>query len=86
MIKITLKVDGMMCPMCETHANDAIRNNFKVEKAVSSHKDGETVIIAQSDISDSELESAIGAVGYKVITVSREEYVKRGFFSKFFKK
>ena len=25
MLKITLGVDGMMCGMCESHVNDAIR-------------------------------------------------------------
>ena len=25
MLKITVKVDGMMCGMCEAHVNDAVR-------------------------------------------------------------
>ena len=29
MIKTTLKIDGMMCGMCESHMNDVIRINFK---------------------------------------------------------
>lgn len=37
MIKITLKIDGMMCEMCESHVNDIIRNNFNVKKVASSH-------------------------------------------------
>ncbi len=28
MVKTTLKIDGMMCGMCESHVNDAIRNAF----------------------------------------------------------
>ena len=32
MIKTTLKIDGMMCGMCEAHMNDVIRKNFKVKK------------------------------------------------------
>ena len=32
MIKTTLKIDGMMCGMCEAHMNDLIRKNFKVKK------------------------------------------------------
>ena len=28
MIKTTLKIDGMMCGMCESHMNDLIRKNF----------------------------------------------------------
>ena len=28
MKKITLGIDGMACNMCESHINDAIRNNY----------------------------------------------------------
>mgnify|MGYP002227653021 FL=1 len=28
MIKTTVKVDGMMCGMCESHVNDAVRRAF----------------------------------------------------------
>ena len=30
MIKTVLKVNGMMCGMCEAHMNDLVRKNFKV--------------------------------------------------------
>ena len=32
MQQITLKIDGMMCGMCESHINESIRNNFSVKK------------------------------------------------------
>ena len=32
MTKTTLKIDGMMCGMCESHMNDAIRKAFNVKK------------------------------------------------------
>ena len=38
MIKTTLKIDGMMCGMCESHMNDLIRKNFQVNKVTSSAK------------------------------------------------
>ena len=37
MIKTTVKVDGMMCGMCESHVNDAVRKAFQVKKVTSSH-------------------------------------------------
>ena len=46
MIKTTVKVDGMMCGMCESHVNDAVRKAFQVDKVTSSHSKGETVIIS----------------------------------------
>ena len=47
MKKITLKIDGMMCGMCESHVNDAIRRAFRVKKVSSSHAKGETIILTE---------------------------------------
>ena len=35
MLKITLGVDGMMCGMCESHVNDAVRKAFPVKNFLS---------------------------------------------------
>jgi len=80
MLKITAQVDGMMCGMCESHANDAVRRAFPVKKVTSSHSKGQTVIITESDIDEDALRSAIGAAGYEVKAVSKEPYEKRGLF------
>ena len=48
MMKIMVKVEGMMCGMCESHVNDAVRRAFPVAKVTSSHKRGETVILAEA--------------------------------------
>ena len=32
MLKITLGVDGMMCGMCESHVNDAVRKALSREE------------------------------------------------------
>ncbi len=43
MYKTTLKIDDMMCNMCEVHVNDVIRNKVpKAKKIKSSHKKGES--------------------------------------------
>ena len=52
MVKTTLGIDGMMCGMCESHMNDAIRNNFDVKKVTSSHSKKQTVIITEQDIDE----------------------------------
>ena len=41
MTKTTLEVDGMMCGMCESHVNEAIRKALDVKKVSSSHSKGE---------------------------------------------
>ena len=80
MLKITVKVDGMMCGMCESHINDAIRKAFKVKKVTSSHSKGKTVILTEDDIDEAVLRSAINATGYEAKTVTKEQYEKAGLF------
>ena len=38
MIKTVLKVNGMMCGMCEAHMKDLVRKNFQVKKVPFSVK------------------------------------------------
>jgi copper chaperone CopZ len=80
MEKIILTVDGMMCGMCESHVNDAIRNAFAVKKVTSSHTKGQTVILSEQDIDDNALREAVGKTGYTVTAVTKEPYVKKGIF------
>ena len=80
MIKTTAKVDGMMCCKCEAHVNDAIRDNFDVEKVSSSHQRGETIIISQSSIDQNKLADILGAIGHELLSVAEEPYEKKGFF------
>ena len=81
MEKIILKIDGMMCPMCEAHMNDAVRNSFNVKKVVSSHKDKQTVIFADIKISDTELKNIVEKTGYKLLGITRAPYEKKGILS-----
>ena len=80
MVKMTLGVDGMMCNMCESHVNDAIRNAFQVKKVSSSHKKGKTEIIAEEAIPEEKLASVIGETGYKLLSVECTPYEKKGIF------
>lgn len=80
MLKITVKVDGMRCGMCESHVNDAVRRAFPVKKVTSSHGKGETVILTETELSEERLRAAINATGYEVISVSKAPYEKRGLF------
>ncbi len=80
MKKITMQIDGMMCGMCESHVNDAIRRAFSVKKVTSSHTKGETVILTEEEIPEEELKKAVGATGYEVKEIRSEDYKKRGLF------
>ena len=82
MIKTTVKVDGMMCGMCESHVNDAVRKAFQVDKVTSSHSKGETVIISDGPVDEAKLKTAISATGYEVKGITSEPYEKKkGLFS-----
>ena len=82
MQQYTLKIDGMMCGMCESHINESIRNNFSVKKVTSSHTKGETVILTENDLDEAKLKETIDKTGYKLHSVSNAPYgKKKGFFS-----
>ena len=79
MIKTTLKIDGMMCGMCESHVNDTIRQSFNIKKVSSSHSKGTTEIISESPLDEKALREAVGKTGYKVLEVKTEPYEKKRF-------
>lgn len=83
MTKITVQVDGMMCGMCESHVNDAVRKAFPVKKVTSSHSKKETVILTEEDIDEATVKSVIDQTGYEVLSVKKEPYEKKGLFSAF---
>lgn len=82
MYKTTVKIDGMMCGMCESHINDVIRTKISVKKVSSSHKKGETVIISEYKLTSEMIADALDGSGYTVMSVTCEPYEKKGFFSK----
>ena len=79
MIKTTLKIDGMMCGMCESHINDTIRQNFKIKKVTSSHSEGTTEIISEEHLDEASVNEAVGKTGYKVLEIKAEPYEKKRF-------
>lgn len=81
MFKITLKINGMACSMCEAHMNDAVKDNFKVKKVESSHKDKRTVILSETEISEAEIRKVVEETGYTLEGYSSEISEKKGFFS-----
>lgn len=81
MIKTTLKIEGMMCGMCEAHMNDAIRAAFKVKKVTSSHAKGETVVISEEPLDEEKLRETVKATGYTLGDIASEPYEKKGLFS-----
>ena len=82
MFETTLDIDGMMCGMCESHINDAIRKDFSIKKVSSSHAKGKTVIVSEQPLDEALLRSTITATGYELQSVQSAPYEKKSLFSK----
>ena len=82
MWKYTIQVDGMMCGMCESHVNDAVRKAFPVKKVTSSRSKRETTVIAETELDEETLRSVISATGYEVGEIRKETWEKKGLFSR----
>ena len=80
MFKTTLTVEGMVCGMCESHVNDAIRGAFPVKKVTSSRKTGKSEIISEAVPDGDALRAAVEKTGYRVLDVETAPYEKKGFF------
>ena len=81
MVETILKVNGMMCGMCESHINDVVRKTAQMSKVSSSHTRGETVIVSDQELDLETLKQAIAATGYTVTGAETRPYEKKGFFS-----
>ena len=86
MTKTILKIDGMMCGMCESHINDAIRAAFDAKKITSSHLKGETVIISEQPLDEGKIRETIKPTGYTLTEITSEPYEKSGGLFSFLKK
>ena len=81
MVETILKVQGMMCGMCESHINEVVRKTAQVSKVSSSHTKGETVIVSDQALDIETLKQAIAATGYTVTGAETRPYEKKGFFA-----
>ena len=82
MTETKLKIDGMMCGMCESHINDAIRRAFNVKKVTSSHSKGETVVLSEEALAEKKLRAAIKETGNDLVSISAAPYEKHGLFGR----
>ena len=82
MVQTTLKVDGMMCGMCESHVNDAVRKAFPVKKVTSSRSKKETTVLTETELDEDALRAAISATGYEVGEIRKEPLAKKGLFGR----
>ena len=72
MVKVTVNVEGMMCPHCEAHVNEAIKKAFGVEDVVSSHEKKTTVFTSDKKVDEDKIRQTIKDAGYEVTGVTQE--------------
>ena len=65
----TLKIEGMMCPHCETRVKKLLEELPEVAEAAVSHKTGTAVVKLAAEVSDAALAKVITDNGYKVLEV-----------------
>ncbi len=65
----TMKIEGMMCPMCEAHTKKALEAIDGVASAVASHTEGNAVVTLTKDVDNEVLTKAVTEAGYKVVSI-----------------
>ena len=72
MIKVTVNVEGMMCPHCEAHVNEAVKKAFGVEDVVSSHENKTTIFTAPEKVDEEKVRQTIKDAGYEVTGITQD--------------
>lgn len=72
MVKITVNVEGMMCPHCEAHVNEAVKAAFQTEDVVSSHEKKTTVFRSPEPVDQDKIREVIKNAGYEVTGITQE--------------
>ena len=81
MMKTVLKIEGMMCGMCEAHICDAIRKAVpSAKKVAASRGKGEASFLTEEAVDAGVLKAAIDATGYTCLSVESASYRKCGLF------
>jgi copper chaperone CopZ len=81
MNRITVKIDGMTCGMCEAHICDTIRKAFPDAKKVkASRAQKEATFLIDGSADTEKLKKAITDTGYTFVSAESEPYKKRGIF------
>ena len=83
MIKTTMKIEGMMCGMCEAHVCSAIRRAVPSAKKVSaSRSKKEASFLSENVVDKVLLKAAIDETGYNCQYIESEPYNKKGWFGR----
>ena len=80
MIKTTMKIEGMMCGMCEAHICDVIRKIVpSAQKVSASHSKGEASFVTEKAVDEEQLKKAVDATGYTCLGFESAPYEKKSW-------
>ena len=83
MVRTVLKIDGMMCGMCEAHVCDTIRKAVPSAKKVSASRGKkEASFLSEEAVNAKALKAAVDATGYTCLGVESAPYEKKGLFGR----
>ena len=83
MIETTMKIDGMVCGMCEAHICDTIRKAVPAAKKVAASRGKrEASFLTEEPVDPEILKAAIDATGYTCLGVESGPYKKKGLFGR----
>ena len=81
MIQTIMKIDGMMCGMCEAHICDTIRKAIPNAKKVTASKNKkEASFLTEEAVDIDRLKAMINATGYTCLSAASASYEKKGLF------
>ena len=63
-MKVTVKIEGMMCPHCKAHVEKALSAIDGVTSVTADHVPGTATVESTREIPQAELKAAVEAAGY----------------------
>ena len=70
-MKETVKIEGMMCMMCEKHVKEGLEALDGVTSAVASHDKGTAEITLSKDVAEADIQKAVENAGYKFVGIEK---------------
>ena len=67
----TVKIEGMMCMMCEKHVKEGLEAVDGITSAVASHDNGTAVITTTKDVAEADIKKAVEDAGYKFVSIEK---------------
>ena len=78
-----LKIEGMMCGMCEAHVCDAIRRAVpSAKKVAASRSKKEASFLTEEVVDIDSLKASIDTTGYTCLDITSTTYEKKGLFGR----